>query len=67
MIQKRIVGGTPMTQKRIEELANGFLNGNISWTRANLWGSRRWTAAVAAYIQEYSPSSLESFLRLMEG
>jgi hypothetical protein len=48
-----------------KEIAESFVNGNISWTRGVLSGSRRKTAAVTAWLKVYSPSNLESFLRLM--
>lgn len=51
--------------KRAEELAESFINGNISWVRAQLAGKRSMTAKVADYLRVMAPEELESFLRLM--
>ena len=48
-----------------EALAESFINGNISWVRAQLAGKRSLTAKTAAFLQEYAPNELASFLRLM--
>lgn len=54
-----------MSEERVIEIAESFINGNISWCREQLGGSRKKIAQVAAWLREYVPDELESFLRLM--
>ena len=53
-----------MKTTRIEEIAESFINGNISWVKAQL-RTKKDVAAVATYLRENAPNELKSFLRIM--
>lgn len=54
-------------QSREQEIAESFINGNISWCREQFKkrNGRVMHAKVAYWLREYAPNELESFLRLM--
>lgn len=47
------------------QIAESFINGNVSWCKEQLLGKRKLTASVALIIKEYWPDDLDRFLRLM--
>ena len=49
----------------VEEIAESFINGNISWVRLQLAGRPKKLAAVADWLREHAPNELETFLRIM--
>ena len=54
-----------MRQSKAEQIAESFINGNISWCKVQLYGKRKLTCQVIAWLKEYAPNELESFLRIM--
>jgi hypothetical protein len=49
----------------VKEIAESFINGNISWAKAQLRGKTSLAFKVAQWLKEYAPEELDSFLRIM--
>lgn len=49
-----------------QEIAESFINGNISWCREQLRGNSNLLIRTVRAMQEYCPEHLDDFLRLME-
>lgn len=47
------------------DLAESYINGNISWVREQIGGSRRLLSSVARVMAEYWPGEVKRFLELM--
>lgn len=54
-----------MTNHTTREIAENFINGNISWVKKQLLHDTVATARVAKWLKENVPGELDSFLRIM--
>ena len=54
-----------MNYKRAAEIAESWVNGNISWVREQVGNSARKYAAVRAALAEMAPDCLASFDRIV--
>ena len=48
-----------------QEIAESFINGNISWCRAQLMGKPALLARVALLLEEYPYGDYKGFLKIM--
>lgn len=53
-----------MTEKRIEEIIEGYTNGNLSWVKREI-KSKKDLAAVALHIYLYNREAIGLFLETM--
>lgn len=54
-----------MKQTKEQEIAESFINGNISWCRKQLKGKPALLARVAMELEEYPYGDYKGFLRIM--
>ena len=53
-----------MNDKKVEEIAESFINGNISWVRSQVRNVAVY-AKIIDWLEEYAPKEIESFRRLI--
>ena len=53
------------TETMTREIAESFINGNISWVKKQLLHDTAATASVVKWLKENVPGELDSFLRIM--
>ena len=54
-----------MEKNKVEEIAESFINGNISWVKNKVKNNGKLMLEVREYLNEYSPEKGYRFYRIM--
>ena len=52
-------------QNRVEEIAESFINGNLTWCKKQVKNNGRLMLKIREYLNEYSPEEGYRFYRIM--
>jgi len=56
-----------MERTRVEQIAESFINGNISWCKDKIKNNGKLMLMIREYLNEYSPEEGLRFYRIMTG